>query len=56
MNAETHLVEGILVRGGTDFRKVTLYGALNCVRTVYAGSAEGGEDVTRSIYFSRYAP
>lgn len=47
---DSHELVGILVRGGEDFRYVSVGGSslLSCRRTVYCGSSEGrGEDVTR---------
>ena len=46
-SADTHQVEGILVRGGQDF-SLALNGDVGCYQTVYVGPTEGrGEDVTR---------
>ncbi len=51
-NESTHQVEGILVRGGRDFRLLSLDGS-TCYQTVFVGNGEGpGETVTRVSEFT----
>lgn len=50
-NANTHEVEGILVRGGKDF-ELLINDESRCVQTVFVGNDDGpGEAVTRASVF-----
>jgi len=54
-NRVTHEVEGILVRGGTDFEFVTDTTG-GCIRSVVLADSDGNEECTRTTRFSGLIP
>ena len=56
-NSTTHQIEGILVRGDTDFESITQPNGTVCIRSNVVPSSGGrGEDCTRTLEFASLVP